>query len=82
MKKIMKIMLTAIGILSIGFGAYILWDGYVQKKEQHKKTSEAEKRAAFIARRKARARAKAASRADAALKTEADETETTAFENE
>ncbi|MCM1090819.1 MAG: hypothetical protein NC413_08225 [Muribaculum sp.] len=71
MKKIMKTLLTAIGILSAGFGAYVLWNDYVQKKEQHKKALEAEERAVFIARLKARARAKAAARAEAALKEEA-----------
>lgn len=60
----MKILLTVIGIISAGFGACVLWDGYIQKKEQHKKALEAEKRADFIARRKARARKKAAEKAN------------------
>ena len=64
MKKIMKTLLAATGIISASFGACALWDGYVQKKEQHKKALEAEKRAAFIARRKAHARKKAAERAN------------------
>ncbi|MCM1223779.1 MAG: hypothetical protein NC548_55945 [Lachnospiraceae bacterium] len=75
MKKILKNLLAMIGILSAGFSACVLWDGYVQKKEQHKKALEAEERAVFIARRKARARAKAAARAEAALRTETDEME-------
>lgn len=75
MKKITKKLLTAIGIVSVGMGAYVLWDVYVQKKELHKKALEAEQRAAFIARRKAHARAKAVARADAALSTEENETE-------
>ncbi|MCM1026679.1 MAG: hypothetical protein NC432_09595 [Roseburia sp.] len=70
MKKIVKTLLAVTGSLSAGLGAYALWDSYVQKKEQHKKAVEAEKRAAFIARRKARARAKAAARAEAVLGTE------------
>ncbi|MCM1536666.1 MAG: hypothetical protein NC126_12165 [Clostridium sp.] len=64
MKRIMKTLLVITGIISAGFGAYVLWDGYVQKKEQHKKALEEEKRAAFIARRKARARKKASERAN------------------
>ncbi|MCM1430735.1 MAG: hypothetical protein NC125_04895 [Muribaculaceae bacterium] len=75
MKKITKTLLAITGTISAGFAAYALWDGYVREKEQRKKELEAEERAAFIARRKARARAKAAARAEAALRTETDETE-------
>ena len=63
MKKGMKDLLTGIGIASIGFVAFILWDDYTRKKELERKVSAAEKRAAFIERRKAYARAGGAVRA-------------------
>ncbi|MCM1126274.1 MAG: hypothetical protein NC429_07345 [Lachnospiraceae bacterium] len=63
MKKIMKTLLMVIELILAGFGVYVLWDDYVQQKEQQKRALEAEERAAFIARRKARAREKAAERA-------------------
>lgn len=52
MKKIMKTLLAATGIISASFGACVLWDGYVQKKEQHKRQLEAGKKSCFIAREK------------------------------
>ena len=60
MKKIMKILLATIGGVLAAFGAYALWDGHVREKELYQKALEAEKRAAFIERRRARAREKAA----------------------
>lgn len=75
MKKETKTLLTAVGILSVGFGAYTLWNGYTQEKELQKKILEAEKRAAFVARRRARAQAKAAARTNAALKSKKNETD-------
>lgn len=58
MKKITRNFLIGMGIVSIGFMAYTLWDAYIQNKIQLKKKADAEKTAAFIARRKAYAQAK------------------------
>lgn len=62
MKKITRNFLLGMGIVSIGFMAYTLWDAYIQNKIQQKKKSDAEKTAAFIARREAYAQAKRDSR--------------------
>ena len=63
MKKEMKNMLAGIGIASLGFVACALWEDYTRKKELARKASAAEKRAAFIERRKAYARKRFAARA-------------------
>ena len=62
MKKITRNFLLGMGFVSIGFMAYTLWDAYIQNIIQQKKKSDAEKMAAFIARRKAYAQAKHDSR--------------------
>ncbi|NLG04151.1 MAG: hypothetical protein GX567_10035 [Clostridia bacterium] len=62
MKIDKKNVLTVIGIVSIGVISYAIWKDFTDKKENRKKALQAEKTAAFIARRRARAQAKAAER--------------------
>lgn len=63
MKKITRNILAGIGIVSIGFMAYTLWDNYIENEIRQKKKSDAGKTAEFIAHRKAYAKAKRDSRA-------------------
>ena len=60
MKIDKKNVLTVIGIDSIGVISYAIWKDFTDKKENQKKELQAEKTAAFIARRRARVQAKAA----------------------
>ena len=60
MKKLIGNLLMGIGIASVGFVAYVLWDDHAKKTEQERESAEAEKRAEFIERRRAYAREKSA----------------------
>lgn len=63
MKKGWKNLLTGIGVAAVGFTAYVLWEEHALQTARAKR--EAEKRAEFIARRKAHAAQKAAAKAAA-----------------
>ena len=62
MKIDKKNVLTVIGIVSIGVISYAIWKDFTEKKEKQKKELQAEKTAAFIARRRSLIQAKAAER--------------------